>query len=217
MLRKPSLIVASLTVGMMVSATVSADIVITKGNGLTQTLVESSIHYEDFGNDDIDWPAILSNYEGDTQLGQVVIALNKQKSQVTCSVLGKGYDLHVVRDSRGNPIMLPNGLPLIAPAHLRHVVTCTDPSDPLKLSRLNTDGDTPESFSPYSRESYPCKWAVTEIMYVKAPRLRVGPIDVPGNTGMFAKVTGGTIKAKGVIDVCTGQNVFTSISGKLLE
>jgi hypothetical protein len=54
-------------------------------------------------------------------------------------------------------------------------------------------------------------------MYVKAPRLRVGPIDVPGNTGMFAKVTGGTIKAKGVIDVCTGQNVFTSISGKLLE
>jgi hypothetical protein len=201
---------------MMVSATVSADIVITKGNGLTQTLVESSIHYEDFGNDDIDWPAILSNYEGDTQLGQVAITF-KQKPPAVCSVLGKGYDLHVIPDSSGNPIMLPNGLPLIVPAHLRHVFTCVNPLDPLKLSRLNTDGDTPASFLPYSSQSYPCKWVVTEILNVKAPQLRVGPIDVPGNTGIFANVTGGTITAKGVIDVCSGQNVFTSITGKLLE
>lgn len=216
MLRKPSLVAASLTAGMIVSATVSADIVIQFGAGLTQTLVESSIHYEDLGNDDIDWPAILSNYEGDTQLGQVAIKV-KQKPPAVCSVLGKGYDLQVVPDSSGNPIMLPNGMPLIVPAHLRHVISCVDPSDPLKLSRLNTDGDTPVSFSPYSQDSYPCKWAVTEIMNVRAPRLRVGPIDVPGNTGMFANVTGGTITAKGVIDVCSGQNVFTSITGKLLE
>jgi hypothetical protein len=133
-------------------------------------------------------------------------------------VLGKAYDLQVVPDSNGNPIMLPNGMPLIAPTHLRHVISCVNPSDPLKLSRLNTDGDTPVSFSPYSWQSYPCKWAVTEILNVKAPRLRVGPtIDVPGNTGIFSKVTGGTITAKGVIDVCSGQNVFTSITGTLLE
>jgi hypothetical protein len=50
MLRKPSLIAASVAAGMIISATVSADIVIKSGTGLTQTLIESSIHYDDFGN-----------------------------------------------------------------------------------------------------------------------------------------------------------------------
>jgi hypothetical protein len=216
MLRKPSLIAASVAAGMIVSATVSADMVFKAGIGRTQTLVESSIHYEDLGNDDIDWPAILSNHEGDTQLGEVFVTLGAGLPFV-CSVLGKGYDLQVVPDSNGYPIMLPNGMPLIVPAYFRHVITCTDPLNISELSRLNTDRDTLVNFSPYSQKSYPCKWAITEIMNVEAPRLRVGPVDVPGNTGIFKKVTGGTITVKGIVDVCSGQNVFTSITGKLLE
>jgi hypothetical protein len=213
MLKKPSLIGACIVAGIILPASASADIVVKSGLGRTQTVVEASIHYDDLGNDDIGWPAIGPNYEGDTQLGEVMLKLGN-KTTLACAVLGKGYDLQVVSDSKG-PILLPTGQPLVAPAHLRHVITCTDSSG-TSLSRLSTDGDTPISLS---RTQNPCQFAVTEIMYAKAPLLTVplgaGTVTVPGNTGLFAQVNGGTLTVKGTIDACTGQNLFTSITGKL--
>lgn len=210
MFKKPSVITVCVATGMIFSATASADIVIKSGVGRTQTVMEASIHYDDLGNDDIDWPAIAPNYEGDTQLGEMAVKVDN-KTTLVCAVLGKGYDLQVFTDGSGAPVMLPTGQPLVVPGHLRHVITCTDSSGS-ELSRLSTDGDTPVSFSPVA---YPCKWAVTEIMYVKAPVLTVGPITAPGNTGTFSGVTGGTLTVKGTINACTGQNVFTSITGTL--
>jgi len=207
-------------IGLIVPVAASADIVIKSGYGRTQTVIEASIHYDDLGKDDVDWPAIKHfdengqpvDYEGDTQLGEVVMKLDN-KTALACAVLGKGYDLQTVPDSSGAPIMLPTGQPFVVPGHLRHVVTCSGPSGSSELSRLSTDGDTLVSFSPVA---YPCKWAVTEIMYVKAPQLTVGPVTVPGNTGpLFEDVTGGTLTVKGTINACTGQNVFTSITGTL--
>ncbi|HYE36785.1 hypothetical protein [Methylocaldum sp.] len=217
MFKKASVITACVTVGMIVSASASADMVIKSGGGRTQTVMEASIYYGDLGGDDINWPAIVDVnqqpivLEGDTQLGEMVVKL-EGKTTLTCAVLGKGYDLQVVPG-----VSLPTGQPLVAPSHLRHVITCTTDSLNSELSRLSTDGDTPVSFSPVV-EAYPCKWEVTEIMYVKAPRLTVGPIiDAPGNTGLFSGVTGGTLTVMGTIDACTGQNVFTSITGTLLN
>ncbi|MGX2041282.1 hypothetical protein ACWJKU_14280 [Methylocaldum sp. MU1018] len=204
---------ACIIAGMILSASASADMTIKSGTGRTQAVVEASIHYDDLGNDDIGWPPIAPNYEGDTQLGEMVVKLDK-KMTLMCAVMGKGYDLQVVSGSNG-PILLPNGQPLIVPGHLRHIITCTD-SQESPLSRLSTDGDTLVDISPTAN---PCRFAVTEVMHAKAPQLTVplgtGTVSVPGNTGLFGRVTGGTLTIKGTIDACAGQNVFTSITGRL--
>jgi len=182
---------------LAISASVSADIVIKSGTGQTQSLPDASV--QTLISDGLDWEVINSSAPWDTQLGHATLKA-ENRVMLSCGILGK-----------------LKGFGASGEVLLRHIITCNG-------SRLNTDDDVaiaiPPSAPPY------CEFTVHETMKIVAPMVNVppNPLDplarslAPAlNSGIFQYVTGGTIQVTGTVNVCTGINTFSQISGRLTE
>lgn len=192
---KKTFVMTVFTIGMIVSASVHADLVIKAGYGQTQSLPDTTVQTHIDGGPD--WP-IVSSWPApwDSQLGYAILKTDDKKT-LSCQILGRitGYS--------------PLGEPI-----LRHIFTCDN-------SRLNTDSDlgTILGISGCEVRLHETMHVVAPTVTVPAnPLDPSSPLETRSlNTGIFQNVTGGTLEVEGILNVCTKINTFKQVSGIFVE